>query len=149
MGRTERPARTANVCASHGHENRERAAEIVCQLARLLAPFVAAELRRIPSDDWVDQTTSPLDRKRHCKLAKAQAFPAHKEGRRWLARRSDIDAYIEACGSDSTPAARPLAIPATRPANDAHEGDPSVEAALAEVGLELAPMPARPRKGRP
>jgi len=47
-------------------------------------------------EDWVDQKSSPLGRRRHCELARAGVFPsARKVDGSWYARRKDIDAYIE------------------------------------------------------
>jgi len=57
-------------------------------------------------DDWVNQTASPLGRRRHCVLAKSGAFPsARKVNGMWQVRRKDIDAYIEGHPSPLTPSA--------------------------------------------
>lgn len=145
MSRTVRTARTANVCAQTPGDEGPRPDDPRVLLARILAPFIAEELRRILSDDWLDQTTSPLGRRRHCELARAGAFPASKEGRRVRARRADVDAYITASRTRRTTHAVALA----RPASDTAHGDgedPAVRDVLGEVGLELTPR--RTRKGR-
>ncbi len=45
-------------------------------------------------DDWVDQKASPLGRARHCELVRSGKIKGVKEGRRVMARRSDIEAYL-------------------------------------------------------
>lgn len=72
-------------------------------LAPLLAPMVARELRgRTTEDDadpWVDQACSPLGRRAHCRACAAGKIEgARKVGKRWLARRSALDAYVQAHG---------------------------------------------------
>jgi hypothetical protein len=52
--------------------------------------------RKVTGDDWVDAKTSPLGRRAFHRLARANAFPVSKIGRKLVARRSDIDAYLEA-----------------------------------------------------
>lgn len=147
MSRTVRTARTANVCVQTPRGKGPRSDDPRVLLARILAPFIAEELRHSPADDWIDQTNSPLGRRRHCELARNEAFPAHKEGRRWRARRTDVDAYIIASRTRRTTHA--AALP--RPANNARASDladPAVRDVLAEVGLELAPRAQRSRRGR-
>jgi hypothetical protein len=115
---------------------------ILALVVPLLAPMVAAELKAQDAgedagDPWVDQRTSPLGRRAHCRLCKSGALPARKLRRRWLVRASDLAAYIEAHG-------RPAA-PLTEPANDCHgpaEDEPSdadVAAVLASVGRAYVP----------
>lgn len=151
MNRPERSAHgTADVCAEGANQHGARGEEIAWLLARLLAPYVAAQLSRAPADDWCDQATSPLGQRRHRELAKRGAFPAFKDGRKWRARRADVEAYIRAQRPGAPlDGAAPLAAAGAPPANDAAaDDDPAVRAALAEVGLELAPRPARPGRHR-
>lgn len=58
------------------------------------------------ADDWVSQNDSPLGKSRHLKAARTGELKARKLGKDWLARRADIDAYIEAHGKKA-PAERP------------------------------------------
>lgn len=112
-------------------------------LARLLAPFVAAELASAAGEEWIDQETSPLGRRKHRELAKRGAFPAHKDGRRWRARRADVDAFIEA----QRPGARLEGPPAIHDAaDDAAAHDAAVRAELAGAGLALAPRTSHPER---
>lgn len=113
--------------------------------ARLLAPLVAAELASAAGEDWIDQETSPLGRRKHRELAKRGAFPAHKDGRRWRARRADVDAFIEA----QRPGARLEEPPANHDAaDDAAAHDAAVRAELAGAGLALAPGTTPPARRR-
>lgn len=52
----------------------------------------------IEAEDWIDQKASPLGRTLHCKAARSGELKARKVHGKWLARRSDVDAYIEAHG---------------------------------------------------
>lgn len=127
---------TADVCAKNTKDHVGDTMEIVRLLARLLVPHIAEELRRSSADDWIDQTCSPLGRRRHRELAARGAFPASKDGRLWRARRADVDAYITSM--------RRGAVPCGAPSHDAtspRESD--VRALLAEVGLDLAPPAER------
>ena len=145
MSRTVRTARTANVCAQPPGDDGPRPDDPRVLLARILAPFIAEELRRTLADEWVDQRCSPLGWRRHREKAKAGAFPAHKEGRFWRARRTDVIAYIE-----SAPSGLPGKAPnPARPANDTGHGDgedSAVRDVLGEVGLELTPQRTRKRR---
>ena len=80
-------------------------------LAHLLAPFMAPALTRVaqntPEDGWVDQRCSPLGRRLHCSLARRGALPARKLGRRWLVKRTVLEAYIAEHGKAAEPPASP------------------------------------------
>ena len=75
-----------------------RLASALAVFAQLLAPFLMAELGRAKDtgssndDGWLDQRSSPLGRRAHCTLARSGVLPARKVGRRWLVRRTDLDA---------------------------------------------------------
>jgi hypothetical protein len=114
-------------------------ATALATLARVFAPFVAAELREATSgqdaEPWLDQTCSPLGRRLHCALARSGALPARKMGRRWLVRRTDIDAYILKHGRAAEPAA-----PSTETDGDIDQAE--VRALLAKCGVvAAAPVP--------
>ena len=48
-------------------------------------------------EEWIDQKRSPLGRRRHCELARRGVFlDARKSDGKWLVRRKELDAYIEA-----------------------------------------------------
>jgi hypothetical protein len=69
-------------------------------LARAIAPHLARavvdELVAGRNDEWIDQAASPLGSRRHCRLIREGAIPGMQAGRRWLARRDDVSAYIDA-----------------------------------------------------
>lgn len=54
--------------------------------------------------DWVDAATAPMGARRFRTLARQGAFPATKDGRKWMAKRVDVDAYLR---SQRDPAAAP------------------------------------------
>ena len=68
------------------------------------------------ANEWIDQTASPLGRRRHCALARRGVLKAHKDGARWLVRRKDLDAYIEGqdIGTAGNEAAEEAAVMAYR-----------------------------------
>lgn len=47
--------------------------------------------------DWVDQYHSPLGRRAHIEAIKSGQLPGYRIGRRMLARRSDLDAFVKRC----------------------------------------------------
>lgn len=72
-------------------------------LERALGEFLDREvprrMRAVLGDadvgaDWIDQSRSPLGRRTHLSLARAGAFPSRRVGKKVLARRRDLDAYI-------------------------------------------------------
>jgi len=146
MNTTEPPVRrAASVCAQIENDSDATIAAALRPLARLLAPLVAAELASAAGEDWIDQETSPLGRRKHRELAKRGAFPAHKDGRRWRARRADVDAFIEA---QRPGAAREGPTANHDTADDAAAHDAAVRAELAGAGLALAPGTTPPARRR-
>lgn len=115
-------------------------------LARLFAPFVAAEIRNIrqtSSDDaWIDQESSPLGRRMHCSLARRGVLAARKVGRRWMVRRADLEAFIAAQKGGPSAAAR-------EECDGDEEQSARVRALLAGCDLDLAtlaPSAKRPQR---
>lgn len=115
-----RPRLRCAECLDHGRAGRRifcvraacllggscAAAQIMNGLVQLLLPVFRAEIAAARHDDWIDQSHSPLGRREHCRLARAGTLPARKVGRRWLVRRSELDAWIEA---HAEPTAEPSA----------------------------------------
>jgi len=65
-------------------------------------------------NEWVDQETSPLGRRKHNELSRKGALDgAKKLNGRWLVRRRVVDAYIDANGGG------PKAAAATETEDDA------------------------------
>ena len=66
------------------------------RLAEAVAELITAQLELgTAANEWVDQRTSPLGRRRHLEHAKSGTIPATRDGRRVLMRRADIDAYLD------------------------------------------------------
>lgn len=66
------------------------------ELERLIVDAVrAAVASRGSGDEWVDAKTSGLGRRLFLRLARQGAFPVCKRGRAYVARRADVDAYLE------------------------------------------------------
>jgi len=74
---------------------------------------------------WVDARSSGLGRRLFLRLARDGAFPTYKRGKAYVARRADIDAYIE---RQRVTAEHPEVEPPTPPLPSSH--DP-IAAALA------------------
>lgn len=75
-------------------------------LAERIADAVVRRLGRPNSDEYVDQSTSPLGRRRHIDAIRSGALPGRQVGRLYLARRSDVEMFI-----GKQPAAREQARP--------------------------------------
>lgn len=78
---------------------------------------VAALLRELADEleqtaaptDWVPHTAWPVKSVRvACELARSGTIPARRAGKLWLARRADLDAWVE----------RQKTAPAPKPSND-------------------------------
>lgn len=70
-------------------------------LVELLAPVIADRVveriqHKIEHADLVDQKTCGFDAATYVRCARAGEFPAAKVGRRWIARRSDLNAWLDA-----------------------------------------------------
>ena len=64
-------------------------------LAEAVAELVSAHVSKgAAAAEWVDQTSSPLGRRRHLELVRRGVLAGRKEGRRILVRRADLDAYL-------------------------------------------------------
>lgn len=56
------------------------------------------------AEDWVDQSDSPLGRRRHCELAKDGTLAgARLVNRKWKVRRRIVDTYIDNHGGTPMP----------------------------------------------
>jgi hypothetical protein len=63
-----------------------------------LEQLVEAAVRRAVSPgsgEWVDARTSELGRRTFLRLAREGAFPVSRSGKKLVARRADIDSYLE------------------------------------------------------
>lgn len=66
-------------------------------LARALAPAIARavvdELRAGETADMVDQRQSPLGSRRHIRAIRDGRMPGVRIGRRWLAKKADVEVF--------------------------------------------------------
>lgn len=63
-----------------------------------LRSLLEAAVRSAPAakaDEWVDARSSGLGRRLFLRLAREGAFPIFRRGRSYVAKRSDVDAYVE------------------------------------------------------
>lgn len=65
------------------------------ELRDLIADAVRTAAPSAKQDEWVDARSSGLGRRLFLRLARERAFPIFKRGRTYVAKRSDVDAYIE------------------------------------------------------
>lgn len=85
-----------------------------------IARAVVAELQAGSLPDHVDQHASPLGPRRHVAAIRNGKLRGVQVGRRWLAKREDVDAYV-------------ATLTAKKPRNE------TAEIALArELGIEVA-----------
>jgi excisionase family DNA binding protein len=108
------------------------------ELQRMIADTVrAAASPPVSADEWVDARTSGLGRRTFLRLVREGAFPASKRGKAYIARRADVDRYLErqriAPLSEPSPPAPPCRLPVA-------PFDP-IAAALAEGRLRIVKKP--------
>lgn len=66
--------------------------ELVQLIEAALRSAIATQVSGV---EWVDARSSGLGRRLFQRLAREGAFPTFKRGRSYVAKRSDLDAYIE------------------------------------------------------
>jgi hypothetical protein len=108
------------------------------ELQEMIADAVRAASCQPVRDEWVDARTSGLGRRTFLRLVREGAFPASKRGKSHVARRADVDAYLERQRIAPPPTPSPPPEP-PRPPNGA-PFDP-IAAALAEGRLRLVKKP--------
>jgi hypothetical protein len=67
-------------------------------IARAIAPAIARAVvdeLRASDDEWLDQKSSPLGARRHCAAIRSGELPGRRIGRRYLAKRDDVEAYVK------------------------------------------------------
>ena len=65
------------------------------ELRELVVDAVRSVAAKATPNEWVDARSSGLGRRVFLRLAREGAFPIFKRGRSYVAKRSDVDAYIE------------------------------------------------------
>lgn len=94
--------------------------------ARTIAGLVVDQLRAADFPGYVDQSSSPLGRRRHIAAVRSGRLPGIRVGRRYLARSSDVDALV-------------------RDGIIASQESSSVDDLAADLGLQLEPAHVRKR----
>ena len=108
------------------------------ELERMITDAVrTATTQTASAEDWVDARTSGLGPSTFRRLVRERAFPASKRGRAYVARRADVDAYVERQRVAPLPAPPPSESTPPLPATPF---DP-IAAALAEGRLRLVKKP--------
>lgn len=91
------PAERSSVACPGGAQP-DMAASTLSVLAQQIAEMVAARvvnhLRATELPGYVDQSASPLGRRRHIAAVRNGSLPGIRVGRRYLARHEDVDAYV-------------------------------------------------------
>lgn len=93
-------------------------------LAEPIARRVVDLLRAGDVSGHVDQHDSPLGSRRHCSLIRTGKIPGVRVGRRYLARREDVDRYLSGTTAPTLPS----------PAPEGADGDAEL---ARELGLRL------------
>lgn len=75
-------------------------ADVLRAFAEALLPYLREHLQpTTPKPEFYSQLDSPLGKRRHLEAARRGTLRATKVGRLVLARREDVDAFIDAQGS--------------------------------------------------
>ncbi len=93
-------------------------------LAEPIARRVVDLLQAGATPEHYDASDSPLGSRRHCALIRAGKIPGVRVGRRYLARREDVDRYLSGATAPTLPS----------PAPEGADGDAEL---ARELGLRL------------
>lgn len=111
--------------------------ELVRALEIAVGSALAAHASR---DEWVDARTSGLGRRLFLRLAREGAFPVSKRGNAYVARCSDVDAYLERQRvQPEAPSSKPAVAPSTpsQPSDPPVANDDPIARALAAGRLRV------------
>ncbi len=81
-------------------------------------------------DDWIDQEHSPLGKQKHIDKVRMGEIPGVRDGKQYLVRRSDLDAYLAKRKGD----VRPLKTEASAAAEEAATRDARAARIAAGIG---------------
>jgi hypothetical protein len=131
-------------------------ADVLSLLARALAPYLVETLRdHEAASGWVDVAAAlPTCKRALWRACRRGELPARRLKRRWLARRSDLDTWIEAHPTGTTPPPRfapPKPIPPSRekPLSPAQQHEKEMDALHKQLGLRRLNDAERAAKGLP
>jgi len=108
----------------------------LAELRSLLEEAVRSSVSQEKRDEWVDARGSGIGRRLFLQLGREGAFPIFKRGRSFVAKRSDVDAYIERQRVEVEPTLKPEP-PKPRPL----AGHDPIAAALAAGRLHVVKKP--------
>jgi hypothetical protein len=128
--------------------NDSAAADTAVALAAALREFVRVELRAAlaanegdDGDPWIDHRGWPFgSRRANLKIARSGGLDVRRSGRLYLARRSEIDRFVDALRVE---------CPAPAPAAANAATSSGVDEVLADLGLERVPRAQPPRRRGP
>jgi hypothetical protein len=81
-------------------------ATLAAYFARIVRDAIPGNAANDTSERYYDARTSPMGRRAFLRLARQKAFPTFKAGKRLVARRADVHAWIEAQEGAHAPAPR-------------------------------------------
>jgi hypothetical protein len=110
--------------------------------ASLVRDAAAGHAANDTSERYYDARTSPMGRRAFLRLAREKAFPTFKAGKRLVARRVDVHAWIEAQKGARPPGPRPRPRPEAPPPQPQEITPDMIHAEIMKGGG------ARPRGGR-
>ena len=129
--------------------------DVLGVLARALAPHLLETLRDHETGaSWVDVATAlPTCKRALWRACRRGELPARRLKRRWLARRSDLDAWIESHPTGTAPPHRSFdpkpALPKETPLSPAQQHEKEMEALYKQLGLRRLNDAERSAKGLP
>ena len=124
-------------------------------LARALAPYLLETLRdHEAAAGWVDVAAAlPTCKRALWRACRRGELPARRLKRRWLARRSDLDAWIESHPTGTAPPPRVVTPrptpPQGTPLSPARQHEKEMEALYKQLGLRRLNDAERAAKGLP
>lgn len=77
------------------------------ELIRAMKEAIKEARAEREADDWVDANSAPFGKRTFQRLARERAFPVSRVGKKHVARRSDIERYLETQRVAPQPSAQP------------------------------------------
>ncbi|UQA61829.1 hypothetical protein [Polyangium aurulentum] len=140
--------------STHGVSGPEPAPDVLGALATLATYFTGivrnaatGNAANDTSERYYDARSSPMGRRAFLRLAREQAFPTFKAGKRLVARRADVHAWIEA--QEGARARAPRKAPEAPPLDMNALSPEELHAHLMQQHGEAPMGSAARRQGRP
>ena len=103
------------------------------ELRGLISEALQCAHARREADEWVDASSAPFGRRTFLRLARERAFPVFRVGKKYVARRSDIEGYLERQMVSSEPPEEKLSE-----RSETESNCPSIGAGTAPVAQETS-----------